>query len=1202
MKKNLTRIISAALCLFLASPGVFAPEIAAETPYEAHNGIRVISDCSAVTGRRATENVPDGHGFKVALTAAGSNAENITNADYGTGIYFTRAELEKGAFVIYFSHDETRLRAADGKTEKTYADNVFMLIFDNMTGGARIQLGGNKESTKPIYFVSSSDGRLLRFDTANASTGLAVDKETGTYYSEGYWIIPGASLNLDGISAEGSHSLAGIKCNPRNRTANGGYVNATCNFYYDNFCFAENLSDIFGTSESGGFEYEAGSVYPVYKLGPQRYAGKIAAPCAENGLKLHKNRISLKRGRTGYRADIYTDKSVYISSVEVPAGSGYTSAYLACGGDMLIQAVSGGSVSPTEKINCAGDINRDGARDVRDIIALKKLTAAAGCEYNSDLSGDGRTDAADTVLLRQMLLGLETAVFAGETVETYVYDENNYPDYSGKYGVSKLENSKNNKFIFKGAAYTYAVTAANEEILALNDRVTGDIIDITDGGGTAVLNDDGNALLVKKSGIERLVPEGNKLSIYYSLTGAAAENASIVNTYTFLENCIKVSQHITFKSDKYTAAAKYSSVARKVFQSYTSEDARMVSKWVYPENGDYPYQLGESVGTVMKFDNNHSLYTFLSVAEDAVLYPPSHPKQSIPLTFENGKDIDMTAEYSLVPATVSGGEYDGYLPLFSGRGSDFAAGVFPVTENTEKSTVFVGDSVDLRLNVSNLVPHGIKYTLCYSLYDYYGMLIDVGSFEDVPLAAETAENRVLHIEGKYGVYYIDLRVRTDNYEHTECYPFALIPSAEYKYRSTNPFGIASAADNGVESDAMLAGKLNIKVGTGNYRFVGNSKGYQRQMTEYLHENGVKINVQLNMNSIKPWGFKTVEEFVKAMNDYLPGLRSITDSVEIGNEINFSYTEGKEEDPAAYAERYINDMYIPSSDAVHSAGFKYANAGISACDTNWFDKVMGKTQELWDRTDILSVHPYGHPCVPDLCGRGEQSGKWNYEAALIRTVNALKKHGEKEWYITETGNTTPPLNMMQTDLRTQADYEMRELILGHAYGASRIQLYCFFDRASYNNGYSAEDAELNYGIFYQPDFLGVVKPKPAAAAFAVINSVTDGIEKTEEYGKYTRADGTLRVFKITRKDGGDVYAVWSNKYPLSNGIYGKQTERVPSIPWIDKWTGKYENVTFETENGSADVTDVMGNKKVYTAKDGKVTVPVSGSILYISGIK
>lgn len=62
--------------------------------------------------------------------------------------------------------------------------------------------------------------------------------------------------------------------------------------------------------------------------------------------------------------------------------------------------------------------------------------------------------------------------------------------------------------------------------------------------------------------------------------------------------------------------------------------------------------------------------------------------------------------------------------------------------------------------------------------------------------------------------------------------------------------------------------------------------------------------------------------------------------------------------------------------------------------------------------------------------------------------------------------------------------MRELIMGHAYGASRIQLYCFFDRASYNNGYSAEDAELNYGIFYQPDFLGVVKPKPAAAAFAV----------------------------------------------------------------------------------------------------------------------
>ena len=1197
MKQNLKGALSAALCVIMAVPWFSAPECKADEPSSAVCGIQTVSSCSSIKDSRAAENVPDGHGLKVTLNNAQSNAVNLYSSDFVSEISLTAEELAKGAFIIYFSHDETRTRALDGETERAYADNIFTFILDDVKSGPRLQL----KDKKPVYFVSASDGRVLRLDSLRVSTNLALDSETGVYYSEGYWIIPGASLNLDGVSAEESHKLALIQCNPRNRKLNVDYEAATCNFYYDNFCFAEKLSDIFGEAPDGEFEYNAGSVYPVYKLGPGKAQGDISAPDKENGVKKHKNRISLRQRQNAYRADIYTGDSLYLSSVEVPAGDGYFRAFLNYGGITLIQAVSGNEISSLESFCGAGDINLDGERDIRDLVAFKKLVSESGNKYNSDMNADGRTDSADIALFRQILLGAEISVFSDKTEPAYLYDTESYPDYSKKYGVSKLENS-NNKFIFKGKAYTYALTAENEEILALRDRVTGKLIDITDGAGTAVLYDENRNLIAKKSGIERFETDENRLTVHYTLSGDGAECASLVNTYTFLENCIKVSQHISFKSEAYTVSSKYSAIARNVFQKYTSADAAMVGKWVYPENGDYPYQLGESVGTVMKLDDNHSLYTFVKVKEDFALYAPSFPKQSIPLYFEDGSDIDLNAEYSLVPATVSGGEYDGYLPLFSGRGSDFAAGVFSETENTEKSTVFTGNSVDLRINVSNLVSNEIKYTLCYSVYDYYGGLVDVGSFENVPLAAETAENRLLHIEGNYGMYYLDLRVRTDKYEHTECYPFALIPKSDYKYRSSNPFGIASAADNGVEADAVTAGKLNVKIGTGNYRFIGNAKGYQRQLTEYLHENGVKINVQLNMNDVKPWGFKTVDEFVKAMNDYLPGLKDITDSVEVGNEINYSYTEGKEADPAAYAEKYINDMYIPSSDTVHNAGFKYANAGISACDTNWFDKVIGKTQELWDRTDILSVHPYGHPCMPDLNGKGEQSGKWNYEAALIRTVNALKKHGEKEWYITETGNTTPPANMMQTDLRTQADYEMRELILGHAYGASRIQLYCFFDRASYNNGYSIEDAELNYGIFYQPDFLGVVKPKPAAAAFAVINAVTDGIEQTEICDKYTRSDGTLRAFKLTLKDSEPVYAVWSNKYPLSNGVYGKQTVRVPSMPWVDKWNGKYENVTFETAAEKVEVTDIMGNVKIYAAENGRVTVPVSGSVLYIKGIE
>ena len=85
-------------------------------------------------------------------------------------------------------------------------------------------------------------------------------------------------------------------------------------------------------------------------------------------------------------------------------------------------------------------------------------------------------------------------------------------------------------------------------------------------------------------------------------------------------------------------------------------------------------------------------------------------------------------------------------------------------------------------------------------------------------------------------------------------------------------------------------------------------------------------------------------------------------------------------------------------------------------------------------------------------------------------------------------------------------------------------------------------------------------------------------------------------------GKNIYTVWSNKYPLCNAVVGNQNDREPSLPWTDQWSGKYEDVTFDAAGGKVTVTDVMGNTKTYTAVNGKVTVPVSGSPLYIDGIK
>ena len=799
--------------------------------------------------------------------------------------------------------------------------------------------------------------------------------------------------------------------------------------------------------------------------------------------------------------------------------------------------------------------------------------------------------------------------FADNSTSVKPPKKEDYPDYTKVYGVSELAETDELKFFYRGMTYAYGITKNGNEVIALIDQNNGDFIDILNGGGKTALRNKNNLDLVSVSGIssfERSMSDGfMRLEVFYSLSGVAANGAGLITTYTFKETEINVSQHISFKSDRFAASPETSQIERGIKLKYSCEKTDVVGKWKYPSNGDYPYQVSESVATVLRFDENHLLYTFLKTdCENKLIHSPEYPQANIPLSFEEGKGFNYTVEYDLVPATsVSAeGKTDNYYALFRGRGSDYAVGVFPETANSESSTVFVGNSVNLNLNVTNLVSSDISFSLRYDIRDYYGSIIDAGLFVDSTAYAGTSMDRKIHISGKYGMYYMNIYAMTERYTHIECYPFALIPTSEYKYRSTNPFGMTSIADNGYIDDAMTAAKLNVKIGVGCYRVVANAGGYQMEAAEYMFKNGVNLNAQLNINNVKPTGLKSVGELVGVINQYAEKLKGLTEDIEVGNETNFSYSEGKESDPQAYAEKYLKDMYEPASKAVRAAGYKYLGAGISGCDRGWLNDVVGKTAELWNLMDVLSVHPYGFPCMPDIYGNGGFSNKWNYEGSLMRVKDIFKKNGELKWYISETGYPVSPAKPLQIELRTQADYDMRIMVLGHSYGASKIELYCFYDRRSFGSGFDADDTEMNYGMFYQPDFLGVVKPKPVAAALAALNHVTDGIRKTESCDKYTRSDGTLRAFKMSVEGSGDIYTVWSNKYPLCNAVVGKQTDREPSLPWVDQWDGKYEDVTFDAAGSKVTVTDVMGNSKVYTAKNGKVTVPVSGSPLYISGIR
>lgn len=260
-KKLLSTVLSVSI-LAACAVGIISSD--ALTEVNPQDKLITISDCSKFTGNDTTTNVPDGEGMKIAITDT-TNSKNILASHMNQSVEFTKEKLSKGAFIIYFGHDKIRT-LADSTTETAYADSLFLFRFNNNGTNVDLRIGGTAAETKPVYFISSTDGTVIRNDTNNTSTKLPIDTD-GNYYNEGYWVIPGASLQLGNFSDTASYPLTLVQCNPRNMTTYLSAVKASCNYYYDNLAFVENIEDLLGTVGEEGYQYDAGTTYPVYKLG-----------------------------------------------------------------------------------------------------------------------------------------------------------------------------------------------------------------------------------------------------------------------------------------------------------------------------------------------------------------------------------------------------------------------------------------------------------------------------------------------------------------------------------------------------------------------------------------------------------------------------------------------------------------------------------------------------------------------------------------------------------------------------------------------------------------------------------------------------------------------------------------------------------------------------------------------------------------------
>lgn len=752
---------------------------------------------------------------------------------------------------------------------------------------------------------------------------------------------------------------------------------------------------------------------------------------------------------------------------------------------------------------------------------------------------------------------------------------------------SSVRSESDFAFYYQTASYSYGITPSGYEIISFVNP-DGSVVDALNGGGTFQITNRSARYLTSSSFHVKnyKLQSENKLIVYYDAKGGEQ-----YTEYTFTPNSIKVTANVKFstqESNLNTIVLK-----RNFINNYIDHEKKVSSNWVFPKTKDFPYRTFDGYVLTNYVDSSHKLYSFwMEPAANPAIIPDYLPTGDLMVTTVPSSLSSYTLSYALVFENLSSGYDSDYYALFKGRSSDLAIGITPSVRPQSSATLFDTKDISFNLNITNLSDTAVEYKVKYSIYDYYGNIYN-NTKDSLKLAAGSQTNYLLKpTTDKNGIYYICTTVSYQGKEYHEIYPFILYEPHKYEYVSTSPFGVSGirfgqySPNNTLVHLAKEMGIANMRICFSLPDYIGTDYTLLQSYLAQLHDNGTKITGQYLLSSdwtIPNTGTRYATELDNALNyigDYL------TDC-EIGNENNYT-TSGM----GIAMTNYLNKQFNPTYDIVtNQHKLPIIGSGVYLSKTDWLDAALASG--LWNRTSVLSTHAYSFPHRPDLTNNPEI--EHSYESALVRIRNFMDKHGEKTWYMSEFGyHTTPGKSsglFSGSDLRSQADYTIREYILGLAYGVDVLEAYAFIDGTNTSKAMSDTQIECHYGMFYAEDYYGRLMPKPLVMSYITMTQELDGYSKCSEVSDKSP---TTRLFEINLQQTNEpLYICWSNCSPLSTDTSYSRTK---GLPWINQWKNS-ETIAFYTNN-YVSATDFQGNTTTYYPKNGMVTIPVTGEPVII----
>jgi hypothetical protein len=711
------------------------------------------------------------------------------------------------------------------------------------------------------------------------------------------------------------------------------------------------------------------------------------------------------------------------------------------------------------------------------------------------------------------------------------------------------------------------------------------------------------------TGVASVTPhdDGSSL-IAFSLDGPAAAKARVECTARMVSpQCLRLAWHIA-----YTGAERpffgWSDGLRFAAEKPLSAHTRPLVRWVAPDGkrpyevaGDTPYpDRDRQLRFVLFADAALAVLTdaydpdwFYSRDLGRVLFhrlslPAKAPQEStttMELVVLRGGADSMRADEDLL--AMAHAEPVG-VALTTGRAGN----------------IFVPDEpLSLTARLGNATSAAQTCRMTWELRDYHARIVAHGD-EQVGLAPWASRDLPLVAPpraARRGIYFLAGRLRWQGGERLLRTTLSCLPlRAEPKPDERSPFGLAAAICNPDvypdQPDSVAVLDLAARIGVHWLRGSGfpiredvkpDEVAAARDRLALLNRYGLTPHIQCGLDV--PRTDEQSQAFRRAFAASLSAYKFLSRYVEVGNELNYST---KPDD-------YVRLVLRPQAEVMRQVlpGGRIMNAGLGGVTKDWWQGFVDAGG--LDLVDVVSVHPGHHPRAPEFWEGWEG---WVFRPQMLHVFDDLAKRAyraAKEVWITEAYSPSAP-PPSQLDVRSAADYMVREYCVALALGVRVVEWYQFQDGTWYSAAPQPDDIEHNFGMLYTD-----LTPKPQYVAFG---AMTEQLEGATCLGRLDLGADDLYGLRFRRADDRIVDVLWSYReknecdlpwWPPENY---KGKHRLPAEPWEERWKAPV-SIDLPMAGRDVQVTDIMGNTQTQTltAPAGRTTLALTGSPVFIRGL-